>query len=835
MAGWRTLCRSTLCRSIRGFALCCAVAAAFCVGGRAQAQVLVQRARSDLPAVTRIAPCGVQPGRTVEVTVAGERLEGLSAVLGPPGVRLVKVLAVEEKLARLELEVAADVAPGVYPFHLLAKAGLSNPRLLRIDELPQTSEIEDNNSLATATLISAPVGVNGVLTATDVDHFRFEVAAGQTLVFDAEAHRIGSALQPVLTLFDAAGRTVARAAKGARDIAPDVRLSHTFASSGTYYVRVHDLVFAGGEFAVYHLRVGAIAFASSMFPLGGRRGTKTSITLSGGNLTQPVVHEVDLTSDIAWRSMRLSIAAAAGRIAAPASFAAGDLPEFIEHEPNDEPAQANRVDAPVTINGRIDRAGDRDLFQFHFSAGSKLNVRVLAQELGSPVDSVVTISDAKGTELLSADDRQPVPREPPLVRALIASPPIDDVLAEFIAPAEGDYWVAIEDRFGFGGPAYGYRLELAPARPDFELLVQPGTASAPANPNAAQQQQQNQQVLAEFAGVGTGSLSLDRGGSGSLVVRAFRSGYDGPIALTVEDLPPGVQAAPALIAAGQNDAAINFTADFEAASTAGFVRIVGTGQIDGAAPPAQVPLVRAALQPIVTSALPMNGAVQQELGVVALGISQQGAELALRCSLAEALVPGGRSVLGVAVKRREGYAGDVAIQVLNLPTGLTAEATSIAADRNESQVLLGANLELSPGRHAFLVEGKLTVPGKNEPIIAAFPLQFEVLPLVALELAAQQVDVPQGSSATIELAVRRNAALAGAVELTVSTLPKGLTVAATSIPADAQRFSLVIEAAETATASPIRRIIQVKAKVQAGNQTLELPALRFALKVTKKL
>jgi len=828
MAGWRMSCRS-----IRGFACWFLAAAGFLGSGMSHAQVLVQRARNDLPAVTCIAPSGVQPGRNVEITVTGERLEGISAVLGPPGVRLGKVLAVEEKLARLELEVTADVAAGVYPFHLLAKAGLSNPRLLRIDEFPQSSEIEDNNSLATATLISSPVGVNGVLTATDVDYYRFEVAAGQTLVFDAEAQRIGSALRPVLTLFDAAGRTLARAAIGARDIAPDVRLSHTFASSGTYYLRIHDLVFAGGDFAVYHLRVGAIAFATSMFPLGGRRGTKLSITLAGGNLTQPVVHEVDLTSDTAWRSKRWSIATAGGRISAPALFAAGDLPEFVEHEPNDEPAQANRVDAPVTINGRIDRAGDRDLFQIHSTAGSKLVVRVLAQELGSPVDSVVTISDAKGTELLSVDDRQPVPREPPLVRALIASPPIDDVLAEFIAPTEGDYWVAIEDRFGFGGPAHGYRLELAPVRPDFELLVQPGTASAPANPNAPQQQQ-NQQVLAEFAGVGTGSLSLDRGGTGSLVVRAFRSGYDGPIALTVEDLPPGVQVSPAVIAAGQNDAAINFTADFEAANIAGFVRIVGTGQVEGVVPQGRTQLVRAASQPIVTSALPINGAVERELGVVALGVSQQGAELALRCSLTEALVPGGRTLLGVAVKRREGYAGGVAVQVLNLPTGLTAEAMAIAADHNEAQVPLGANLELTPGLHSFLVEGKLTMPGKSEPIVAIFPLQFEVLPLVALELAAQQLDVPQGSSATIELAVRRNAALAGPVELTVSTLPKGLTVAATSIPAEAQRFALVIEAAETAAASPIRRIIQVKAKVQAGNQTLELPALRFALKVTKK-
>jgi hypothetical protein len=499
----------------------------------------------------------------------------------------------------------------------------------------------------------------------------------------------------------------------------------------------------------------------------------------------------------------------------------------------------------VTINGRIDHDGDRDLFQFHAAAGSKLNVRVMAQELGSPLDSLVTISDSQGNELLSADDRQPVPREPPLVRALVASPPIDDVLAEFIAPADGDYFVAIDDLFGFGSPAHGYRLELAPARQDFELLVQPGSATTPANPNAAQQQQQ-QQVLEEFAGVGTGSLSLDRGGSGSLVVRALRNGYNGPIVLAAEDLPPGVQALPAVIAAGQNDAAITFTADFEAASTAGFVRIVGTGQIADTGPtdragsaertgPAErTAIVRTALQPVVTSALPMHGAVQRELSVVALGISQQGAELALRGALQAALVPGGQSALRLLVKRREGYTGDVAVQVLNLPTGLTAAAAAIAADRNEAEIPLAANLELTPGRQVLLVEGKLTTAGKNEPITATFPLEFEVLPLVALELTAQQVDVSQGSSATVELNVHRNAILGNPVELTISALPKGLSVATTSIPPTSERFALVIEAAETAAASPIRRIVQVKAKIQVGDQTLELPALRFALKVTKK-
>jgi hypothetical protein len=836
--GYKTSFPQNVCRT------CCFVVAVAVISASAHAQALVQRARNDLPAVTRIMPCGVQPGKTVEVTVTGERLEGLNAVLGPIGVRLGKVLAVEEKQARFELEVAPDAMPGVYPFHLLAKAGLSNPRFLRIDEFPPLSETEDNDSPPAANAISAPVGVNAVLTAADVDYYRFEVDAGQTLVFDVEANRIGSALQPVLTLYDSAGRSLARTATAAHDIVPDVRLTHTFASPGNYYLRVNDLVYAGGEFAVYHLRVGSIAYATSMFPLGGRRGSKTLVALTGGNLTQSINHEVDLNGNVGWRRARLTVPCTIGLVAAPAWFAVGDVPEFVEQEPNDDALQANRVDWPVTINGRIDYEADRDFFRFHAAAGSKLSVRVLAQELGSPLDSIVTISDSNATELLSADDRQPAPREPPLVRALVASPPIDDVLAEFIAPADGDYVVTIEDRFGFGGPAHGYRLELAPAQPDFELLVQPGTATQ-ANPNVAQQQQQQQQqVLTEFAGVGTGALSLDRGGSGSLVVRAFRSNYAGPIVLSVEDLPPGVQASPAVIAGGQNDASITFTADFDAASAASFVRIVGTGQpaeqvgdsgkADRDDSPEQSSLVRTAVQPVVTSALPIHGAVQRELGVVALGISQQGAELALRGSLQTPLVPGGTSTLRLSVKRREGYTGDVAIAVQNLPTGLTAMAAAVAVDRDEADVPLAANLELTPGRHLLLVEGKLTAAGKNEPITATFPVSFEVLPLIALELTAQQVDVPQGASTTVEVIVRRNAALDAPVELSISALPKGLTVATTSIPPAVERFPLVIEAAANAAASPIRRIIQVKAKVQVGEQVLELPTLRFALKVTKK-
>ena len=65
-------------------------------------------------------------------------------------------------------------------------------------------------------------------------------------------------------------------------------------------------------------------------------------------------------------------------------------------------------------------------------------------------------------------------------------------------------------------------------------------------------------------------------------------------------------------------------------------------------------------------------------------------------------------------------------------------------------------------------------------------------------------------------------------------LPRGVTVGPKTIPADAKTFALEIKAAADAAASPIRRIVQLRPKTKLGNQTLELPTLRFALKVTRK-
>ena len=289
-----------------------------------------------------------------------------------------------------------------------------------------------------------------------------------------------------------------------------------------------------------------------------------------------------------------------------------------------------------------------------------------------------------------------------------------------------------------------------------------------------------------------------------------------------------------MIPAGQNDTTLNLIADFEASSTAAWLRVIGSGHIEqNAQNPTAVQLEHFAQQPVVWASLPVSGVVEDQRPAIALGVSQIGAELAVRGTLGAEVVAGGSVPLRVAIRRREGYAGEVSVALANLPTGLSGAAIKIAPDRNDAEVQLIASPELTPGKHQFLLEGTLAVADKKEPIKASFPVEFEAYPPVSLELAAQQVEVPKGGSVKLELRLHRHGP-AVPIELTVLQLPRGLTAENTAVPADAERFELTIQAGDKALASPIRRIVQIKAKTRIGDRVIELPTLRFALKVMRQ-
>ena len=98
---------------------------------------------------------------------------------------------------------------------------------------------------------------------------------------------------------------------------------------------------------------------------------------------------------------------AAGRGVATSSPLTGDpvpkphvdapkLMEVAEVEPNNDPAAAQKVSAPVTVDGTIGQPGDADLFRFSAKAGQSWVIETNAGRKKSPVDTKIEVLTAAG-------------------------------------------------------------------------------------------------------------------------------------------------------------------------------------------------------------------------------------------------------------------------------------------------------------------------------------------------------------------------------------------------------------------------------------------------------
>jgi hypothetical protein len=128
----------------------------------------------------------------------------------------------------------------------------------------------------------------------------------------------------------------------------------------------------------------------------------------------------------------------------PRPFLVGDLPEFIETEPNSLPELAERITLPVVVNGQIAGERDQDYFVFAGKAGEVVVCDVMSARIGSPLDPVIAITDLNG-------QRQDVQE----VRVG------NDPVMAFRVPKTGDYRLHVANLGFGGGPAYVYRITLS--------------------------------------------------------------------------------------------------------------------------------------------------------------------------------------------------------------------------------------------------------------------------------------------------------------------------------------------------------------------------------------
>jgi hypothetical protein len=203
------------------------------------------------------------------------------------------------------------------------------------------------------------------------------------------------------------------------------------------------------------------------------------------------------------------------------------MPEAPEAEPNDSAVKANKIETPVTVNGRIGQVGDVDCFTFKVEAQQKLIMEVRARRLDSPLDSIIALFDSKGQELAEDDDTVDLGAGMAIHHA--------DSQVVYTFPSAGDYVLKLRDAQSKGGEEYAYRLTVAAPRPDFLVQITPD------NPR------------------------LGQGGSATLTAYAARRGdFGGEVRIAAKDLPQGFLLSDAVIPAGQNRVRLTVTAPVDA-------------------------------------------------------------------------------------------------------------------------------------------------------------------------------------------------------------------------------------------------------------------------------
>jgi hypothetical protein len=188
-----------------------------------------------IPFVQALSPMSSRRGTVVDVTPTGFNLSPGSGMAVAP----------------IHLDLS-HVPPGRIPVRVTTPAGVSNEVFFQVTELPETVETEPNNDAKAATVVSTGSDVNGSIgSPNDIDFFRFKLDKPARVVIDAVARRLGSPLDPLMTLHDANGNAVATN-DDAAGVGADARIGRDL-PAGEHVLSIRDLAFGGGPSYAYRI------------------------------------------------------------------------------------------------------------------------------------------------------------------------------------------------------------------------------------------------------------------------------------------------------------------------------------------------------------------------------------------------------------------------------------------------------------------------------------------------------------------------------------------------------------------------------------------------------
>ena len=673
------------------------------------------------PRIASISPTYLPRGKTTRVQLTGRGLNLATALVG----KGVTATIMKENASPINLTadvaVAANAPLGSLDFKLKSAVGESKPFSVSVERFPAVAMNGSIDSFSSGMAVPLDSTVTGTLArAGAIDFLRFDVQAGQQIGIAAQAK-----FEAHLSLFSPEGVLIQETSEPMGFVCPE---------PGRYGLAIRDRSYRGGAEMTYRISLGNVPVVTSVFPLAVPKGKATTVHLSGVNLSADGLgrsHSLSVPADESqtridvldrakWDERPLGNATVA--VEAMPSAIANGLDANLAATPGavdgilSSPGSAlvvqfaARKGVPLLVEGLARRYGSPvdpqiEILDLSGKPVPRATLRCMAK-------TVLTFRDHDSTKPglrletwneLAANDLILIDNELIKIRNLPGHPDADcdffavngarttfldttathhalnaamykvevhppdadlspngmpvvrldyrnddggpaygkDAKLVFTAPADGNYRVRVSDARGFGGPNHAVRVVVRPPMPDIKATLNPYAPKV------------------RMGGTIPVGVSIER-----------IDGFDGPVTVSLAELPPGVASPAGRIDAGFHTTTLGLSATTDAKADAKPIKLVATYSHHGKT-------------------------ITREVVGKPISLIEPGDLTASLKSKSLSIRPGAETRFTVAVERKNGFQGRIPIEVRGLPHGVMVQniglnAIMITEKETEREIVLRA-------------------------------------------------------------------------------------------------------------------------------------------------
>ncbi len=568
------------------------------------------------------------------------------------------------------LVITADCELGEHHIRLRTTSGATYARTFWVSQFPTVDEVEPNDDFDKPQELAMNVTVEGAAKPEEVDYYRIKAKKGQRISVEVEGMRINDSksgnilIDPYVAILDEKRFELAVSDDSAL-LKQDSVTSIIAPEDGEYTIEVRDSAYQGR--GKYRVHIGTFPRPMGVYPAGGKAGSEVEVTLIGdqkGDYKTKIKLPVDGSDTVNVFGIHEGQLPPSGN-----EMRVSKYDNILEKEPNNSSKEATPGAAlPLAFNGVLQEPGDTDYFKFTAKKGQKYRFRSYANKIGTAVDTVIYIYDAKGKQVGSNDDADGS----------------SDSRLDFTAAADGEYTVRVRDMLDRGGKDYVYRIETEAPVPNVVVTM-------------PEQIRRDIQFRKQF--------DVPKGNHFAMVVNVSRQNYSGELQFDLPNLPKGVTMEADKIPANLSQFPIILHAAADA-PIAGGLRKLYVKNVDPKKPvqgtyKQDLDIIRGNPNNVTYYSSPSNWL---EVGVVE--------EAPFSISIDQSAVPivrNGTLKLKIRAKRKEGFDKAILLRMLWRPPGIGCPSTmTIPAKKNEVEYELNANA------NAELRTWKMTVLGEAD-------------------------------------------------------------------------------------------------------------------------